>query len=478
MARDKIDAAVIGSGPNGLAAAITLAKAGKSVVVFEANDTIGGACRSAELTEPGFVHDLGSGIHPMVKASTFFKQLGPELEQHGMAWVDPPAAAAHPLDGGRAGIAWRDLDRTVDGLGADGEAYKQYYQPWIDNVDALADLALRPLVRVPKHPLVGVRFAAAAALPAVRTARRVWEGDAAQGLYAGHAAHSFLPLTAPFTSTFGVLLGSFCHSVGWGFPAGGAQSLIDAMLSIFTSYGGEIRTSHPIASMADLPPASATIFSLSPSQLESIVGNDFPSSYREKLTAWRYGPAAFKVDFALDEPIPWANPHVSEAGTVHLGGTMNEVLAAEDAVSQGKHHPKPFVLVAQHTMFDPSRAPEGKHTAWAYCHVPNGSQLDQTEAITSQIERFAPGFRDVIRGSHSTSTPMFEASNMNLVGGDIGGGSYSGAQLFARPMAQINPFDTPLDDVFLGSASTTPGAGVHGMAGMGAAERALEKVFQ
>ena len=471
------DAVVVGSGPNGLAAAITLAKAGKSVVVLEANETIGGAARSGELTEPGFVHDLGSGIQPMIQASPFFVGIADEMADHGFVWIDPPAAAAHPLDGGRAAIAWRDFDRTVDGLGSDGVAYRRYYSPWIDKVDELAELALKPLLRVPKHPLIGARFGATSALPAATTARQIWKGDLGQSLFAGHAAHALLPLTAPFTSTFGLLLGSLCHSVGWGFPAGGAQSVIDVMASILRSLGGEIRTGHPVESMGDIPPARATIFSVTPSQLESIVGNRFPASYRAKLGEWKYGAGAFKMDFALDEPIPWENPDVAQAGTVHVGGTLAEVVQAEADVAANRHPELPFVLLAQHTMFDPSRAPDGKHTAWAYCHVPNGSMVDQTDAIESQIERFAPGFRDVIRAKHCTNTAMLEAGNMNLVGGDLGGGSHEGTQLFARPMVQANPFDTADDTIFLGSASTTPGAAVHGMAGMGAAERALERVF-
>lgn len=477
VSSDSADAVVIGAGPNGLAAAITLAKAGKSVLVLEANDTIGGAARSGELTEPGFIHDLGSAIHPMLKASPFFSGIGDELAARGLRWIDPPAGAAHPLNGGRAAIAWKDFERTIDGLSADGEAYRRYYTPWVDNVDAIADLALRPLLRVPSHPLISARFGATSVPPAATTARRVWKSDEARALFAGHAAHSVLPLTAPFTSTFGVLLGTLVHTVGWGFPAGGAQAVVDAMAAILRDLGGEIRTGKPVRSMADVPHARATIFSQSPSQLESIAGDRFPASYRAKLTKWKYGPGAFKVDFALDEPIPWANPDVRFAATVHIGGTLDEIVEAEAEVAKGKHSERPFVLLAQHTLFDPSRAPDGKHTAWAYCHVPNGSTLDQTNAIEAQIERFAPGFRDVIRARHSTSTSMLEAGNMNLIGGDIGGGSHEGTQLFARPMAQVNPFDTADDRIFLGSASTTPGAAVHGMAGMGAAERALEKVF-
>ncbi len=471
------DAVVVGSGPNGLAAAITLAKAGHSVTVFEANTTIGGAARSAELTEPGFVHDLGSAIHPMVKASPFFTGVFDELTRHGLDWIDPPAAAAHPLDGGRAGIVWQDFQRTIDELGEDGKAYRRYYKTMVENTSALADLALRPLIRVPKNPLIGARFGAAAVLPATTTARRVWTSDEAQGMFAGHAVHAVLPLEAPFTSAFGLLFGSLAHSVGWGFPAGGAQSLIDAMASLLKSLGGEIVAGRPIQSLSDLPDAKVKIFSLSPSQIASIAADNFPTDYRRKLGRWRYGPGAFKIDYALDGPIPWKNPDVAQAGTVHVGGTLGEIAQAEAEVAAGRHSEKPFVLLAQHTNFDPSRAPDGKHTAWAYCHVPNGSVIDQTTALESQIERFAPGFRDLIISKHTSTTATIEASNMNLVGGDIGGGSYSGTQLFARPMPQVNPFDTADPSIFFGSASTTPGAGVHGMAGAGAAERAIQKVL-
>ncbi len=477
MSSNGVDAVVVGSGPNGLAAAITLAKAGHSVTVLEANETIGGAARSAQLTEPGFVHDIASSIHPMVKASPFFASIDDELTAHGLEWIDPPAAAAHPLENGRAGMAWRDFERTIDQLGQDGATYRRYYKSMVENADALLNLVLNPLLRVPKNPLIGARFGAAAALPAATTARRLWKSDEAQALFAGHAAHSILPLTAPFTSTFGLLFAALANSVGWGFPKGGAQSLVDSMASVLNSLGGQIQTGHPVESMADVPDARVTIFTLSPRQLDSIAGDRFPEKYRDKLTGWRYGPGAFKVDYALREPIPWTNPDVAQAGSVHVGGTLDEIVTAEAEVAAGAHSPKPFVILAQHTMFDPSRAPEGKHTAWAYCHVPNGSTEDRTEAIENQIERFAPGFRDVVLGRHVTNTAALEVQNMNLIGGDIGGGSYAGTQLFARPMAQTNPFDTADPTIFLGSASTNPGAGVHGMSGAGAAQRAIEKIL-
>lgn len=472
------DAVVVGAGPNGLAAAITLARAGRSVTVLEANRIVGGGARTMELTEPGVRHDVASAIHPMVQASPFFKPLLSELRQHGLKWVTPVAGAAHPLDDARAAIAWNDLERTVADLGIDGNAYRRYFEPWIDNIDGLLNLALNPLLRVPRKPLLAARFGATAGLPATTTARRMWKSDEAQALFAGHAAHAILPLTQPFTSSFGVLLGSLVHTSGWGFPAGGAQEISNAMASYFASLGGTIETNRPVHSLRDLPETNCTIFSLTPRQIANIVGDHFPSRYLNSLESFRYGAAAWKVDYSLDGPIPWANPDVAQAGTVHVGGTLAEITEAEAAVAAGEHHERPFVLVAQHSTFDPSRAPNGIHTAWAYCHVPNGSTVDQTSAIEGQIERFAPGFTDLVRQRHVTSPADLEAMNMNLIGGDIGGGSYAGSQLFFRPRAQPNPFDTPDPAIFIGSASTTPGAGVHGMSGHGAAKRALATVLK
>lgn len=469
----RFDAAVVGGGPNGLAAAITLARAGRSVVVLEANDMLGGAAGSAELIEPGVVHDLGSAIHPMVKASPFFTEIGNELERHGLRWVLPPAAAAHPLDGGRAAIAWNDLDQTAAALGADGAAYRDFYEPWIENNDALIDLALRPLARVPKRPIFSARFGATAAIPARTLAKRLWDTDEARALWAGHAAHAILPLSAPFTSSFGILLGSLVHTVGWGFPEGGAQRLIDAMASYLIELGGEIRTGHRLESFDSLPDASTTILALTPRQIAQVGGDQFTPSFRKQLEAWKYGAAAWKVDYVLDEPIPWTHPDTVQAGTVHVGGTVDEINDAETAVAEGRLTDTPFVLVAQHTNFDPTRARDGLHTAWAYCHVPNGCTVDQTTAIENQLERFAPGFKDIVRGRHISSPAALEARNANLVGGDIGGGSYAGSQLFFRPRPHPRPFDTPDPRIFIGSASTTPGAGVHGMSGHGAALRAL-----
>lgn len=473
----RFDLVVVGGGPNGLAAAITAARAGRSVLLVEANDTIGGACRSAELTEPGAVHDLGSAIHPMVRSSPFFRDILDDLTAHGLEWVMPLAGAAHPLDDGRAGIAWNDLDTAAAGLGDDEDAYRSFYEPWVNNIDDLLDLSLNPLLRVPKRPIFSARFGAMSALPAATLARRTWKTDEARALFAGHAAHAILPLESPFTSSFGILLGSLVHSHGWGFPAGGAQKLSDAMAAYLQSLGGTIELGRPVRSLADLPDRTATILSMTPRQVADLLRDQLGARYESSLRSFTYGPGAWKVDLTLDGPIPWANPDVAQAGTVHVGGTLDEVARTERTVADGRVDDAPFVLVAQHSNFDPTRAPDGVHTVWAYCHVPNGSTTDQTTAIENQIERFAPGFRDRVRHRHVTGPTQLESMNANLVGGDIGGGSYAGRQLFFRPTVQAQPFDTPVDSVFMASASTSPGAGVHGMAGFGAAKRVLSSVL-
>jgi phytoene dehydrogenase-like protein len=471
----RLDAVVVGSGPNGLAAAITLAQAGRSVTVLEANDTIGGATRSAELTLPGFVHDLGSAIHPLGVASPFFRSL--DLESHGLRWIYPEASVAHPLDDGRAAMAWKDLDRTADGLAADATPYRRFFRYWVEHPDELADFALRPLLRIPGNPATAVRFGALSTPPATVTARSVWKTEEARALFAGHAAHSILPLGAPFTTSFAILLGASAHSVGWPFPQGGAQAIPDALASILRDLGGTIETGRDISSMGDLPDSTAVIFAIGPHQVERIVGDRFPERYRRSLRGFRYGPGAWKVDYALSEPIPWTNPDVHRAGTVHVGGTLDEIVDSERATAKGRYVP-PFVLLAQHTLADPTRAPAGKQTAWAYCHVPNGSEVDRTDAIEQQIERFAPGFRDCVLARHVSSPAILHEGNKCLVGGDVGGGSNKGSQLFFRPRPQANPFTTADPQIFLGSASTTPGGGVHGMGGVGAAERALSTILK
>lgn len=470
------DAVVVGGGPNGLAAAITIAQAGRSVVVLEANETVGGAARTAELTLPGFRHDVGSAIHPLALASPFFRTH--DLTQHGLTWINPPAAVGHPLDGDRAAMAWLDFDRTAAELGADAKNYRSYYDGWVKNFTALTDLTLRPLVRVPSKPIFAARFGAASALAAATTARRSFDTEEARALFAGHAAHSILPLTTAFTSSFGILLGAAAHAVGFAFPQGGAQAITDSMVSMLTALGGEIRVDSPVRSFDDIPTTRSIIFALTARQVEKIAGSAFTDTYRQDLREFEYGPAAWKLDLALSEPIPWSNAQLRNSATIHIGGSLEEIVVAEASVAEGRTADRPFVLLAQHSLFDPSRAPDGRHTCWAYSHVPNGCDIDQTDTILRQIERFAPGFRDTIIGTSVSAPAALERQNMNLIGGDIGGGSYAGSQLFFRPRRQANPFETPSPHIFIGSASTTPGAGVHGMGGHGAAERALATVLR
>lgn len=466
-----LDAVVVGSGPNGLAAAITLARAGRSVVVLEAADEPGGATRSAPLVGEGYVNDLGSAIHPLARLSPFFRTL--DLEQHGLRWITPPAAVAHPLDGGGAAIAWNDLERTAAGLGADGPAYRRLYAPLVTRIDDLLDLVLGPLLRLPRHPLLAASFGVRAAIPATRFASRTFSTDAARALFAGHAGHAIMPLSRPLTSSFGLLFGATAHSAGWPFPRGGAAALAHALVACLRAHGGEVRTGVAVRSLHDLPPARQVIFDLTPLQVLSIAGTALSPRYRRMLAGFRYGPSVFKIDYALRAPIPWANPDVARSATVHVGGTLAEIAASEAALGRAAHPDRPFLILAQHTLFDPSRAPEGRHTCWVYCHVPNGSTIDMTERIESQIERFAPGFRDVIERRVASGPRDLEAWNANLVGGDIAGGSVTGTQIVLRPGLRANPYRTSDPRVFIGSASTPPGAGVHGMAGHHAARTAL-----
>lgn len=461
---------VVGSGPNGLAAAITAARAGRSVVVLEANDSIGGACRSTELTEPGFVHDVGSAIHPLALCSPFMKSI--PWANHGLSWVDPPASVAHPIQRQRAVIGWRDLDQTAEGLGLDGDRYRSLFRPMVTHFDDLVDMTMRAPFDMIRKPLSLVRFGPKLGLSATAIGR-LFKHDAARALFAGHAAHSIAPLSHPFTAGFGFLLGASVHSVGWGFPKGGAGEITRVLSEVFAGLGGEIRTNHRVGSDDDLLKAGATIFAMTPRQVHDIVGHQFPERAGKSLRRFRYGPGACKVDFAASAPIPWIEPEVGRAATVHLGGTMEEIAAAEAAVAKGKHAERPFVLLAQHSLFDPSRAPEGKHTVWAYCHVPNGSKVDASVHIEAQIERVAPGFSETIVGKNVSFPADLERNNANLVGGDVGGGSYTKLQAVFRPGLRRRPHTTVVPGYFVGSASASPGAGVHGMAGLMAATEAL-----
>ncbi len=467
------DAIVVGSGPNGLAAAVALAREGMSVRVLEAASTVGGGMRSAELTLPGFVHDVCSAIHPLGVGSPFFRTL--PLEQHGLEWLHSPAVLAHPFDDGSAAVLYRSVDETAATLGRDGAAWAKLFSPLARDVDALLDDVLGPL-RVPRHPLALARFGVRAALPATVVARRDFRDGRARALFAGLAAHSMLPLSAPATAAFGLVLGLLGHAVGWPLPRGGSQRIADALASYLRTLGGEIETGHEVRSLDELRGARAVLLDVTPRQLLSLAGGRLPTVYRKRLARYRYGPGVCKVDWALDGPIPWRAGDCARAATIHLGGTFEEIVASEREPSRGRVAERPFVLLAQQSLFDATRAPDAKHTAWAYCHVPNGSPLDATETIEAQVERFAPGFRERILARSTKTAVDMQRYNANYVGGDINGGSADFRQLLTRPVARVSPYTTPLDGVYLCSSSTPPGGGVHGMCGYHAAQAVLKRL--
>jgi phytoene dehydrogenase-like protein len=469
------DVVVVGGGPNGLAAAITCAEAGRSVLVLEAADALGGGARTEELTLPGFHHDVCSAIHPLAAVSPFFAAAG--LERHGLELLHPEVALAHPLDGGRAGVLHRSLDDTVAGLGRDGAAWDRTVGWVARRWPTLAPALLAPLLRVPRHPLTLGGFGLRAVPPSTLLGR-LFRTEEAKGLFAGTAAHSFLPLSRPLTSSAGLMLLASAHVAGWPCVRGGSERLVDAMAARIRELGGEIETGRPVRSMADVPDSRAVLFDVTPRQLLRICGDELPHGYRRRLQAFRYGPGVFKVDYALSEPVPWTNPETRRAGSVHLGGTLREVAEAEATVAAGRHAERPFVLVGQQSLFDPSRAPAGQHTLWTYCHVPARSTLDMTDAIERQIERFAPGFRDVVLARHVADSSWYESHNENVVGGDIAGGSHAGLQLLLRPRPGVHPYRTANPRLFMCSASTPPGGGVHGMCGMNAANEALRTALR
>lgn len=473
-ATDKPDAVVIGTGPNGLAAAITLAQADRSVHVLEANDTIGGGCRSAELTLPGFVHDICSAIHPMGQISPFFRSL--PLASHGLSWIQPPVALAHPFDDGTAAILTQSIEETSASLGEDGHAWTEMFTPLVRDFKLLIDPLLGPF-RLPRHPIALARFGRSAVLPADRFARDRFSGTQARALFAGIAAHSMLDLTRPVSAAFGLVLGLVGHVAGWSFPEGGAQSITNALVAHLQSLGGTIQTGTRVTSIDEADDATAILFDVTPAQFLAIAGDEVPDRYRRTLNHYRYGPGVFKVDWALDGPVPWTAPECTRAGTVHLGGTLKEIVTAERETASGKHPERPFVLLAQHTLFDKTRSPEGKHTLWGYCHVPNGSTVDMTDRIETQIERFAPGFRERIRARSTKTAIEMQETNANLIGGDINGGMQDWRQLFTRPAPRFDPYSTPNKRLYFCSASTPPGGGVHGMSGYHGAQSALKKAW-
>jgi phytoene dehydrogenase-like protein len=473
MAKSKAyDAVVIGSGPNGLSAAITMAQHGKSVAVFEAQDRIGGGARSMELTLPGFVHDLCSAVYPLGIGSPFFRTL--PLARYGLEWIQPPAALAHPFDDGTAITLERSVEATASQLGIDSESYHKLMGPLVASWNGLDVDLLGPL-RLPRRPWRLARFGVSAIQPARRFAERRFRGERARGLFAGVAAHSMLSLEHWGSSAFGLVLAVAGHSVGWPIARGGAQKVAEALAAYLVSLGGEIIANRPVPTLGDVPSCRAIFCDLTPRQLLQFAGERLAEPYRKKLRRYRYGMAAFKMDWALSAPVPWKAGECARAATVHLGGTLEEIAISERAAWRGEHVEKPLVLVAQPSLFDPSRAPAGKHTLWSYCHVPNGSSFNMAEQIEKQIERFAPGFRDLVLGRSITPPLELEKRNPNLVGGDINGGAADLSQLFFRPT--VKTYATSLRGLYICSASTPPGGGVHGMCGHFAARRALNEMF-
>lgn len=463
-------AVVVGSGPNGLAAAIHLARNGISVEVREAASIPGGGARSGELTLPGFVHDLGSAVHPMALSSPFFSAL--PLTKYGLTWIQPPVPLAHPLDDGTAVLLEKGLDATANNLGQDSRAYRRIYQPLVEGWDALAVEILRPLPIIPRHPLLLARFGLSAVQPAAFFANRNFQGVRARALFAGMAAHSFLNLETPFTAAFGLIFGTTGHAVGWPIPRGGSQAITTALLGVLQSFGGRVVTNSHVDSLDQVGNPDLILCDVSPSQFAAMAGKRLKESYRRALLEFRRGPGIFKVDWALREPIPWKARECRTAGTVHLGGTMEQIAASERAPEEGCISPQPFILLSQPTLFDTTRAPAGQHTAWAYCHVPNGWPGSLLNEIENQVERFAPGFRDCVLARSVHGTADMQRFNENLIGGDISGGAADPKQFFLRPTWRR--YATPLPGVYLCSSSTPPGGGVHGMCGFHAARWALD----
>lgn len=467
------DALVIGSGPNGLAAAVRLAQEGWRALVIEAADTPGGGTRTKELTLPGFRHDVCSAVHPTGVASPFFQSLN--LQEHGLRWIHPEIPLAHPLADGRAAILHRSIDATAQNLGRDASAYRLLFEMFSENAAKLYPDVFSP-IGLPRHPLLMTRFGLAAMQPAALLARMLFRTEEARALLAGNAAHSVLPLEQPFTSAIAVMLQMSAHAVGWPVAQGGSQAIADALVSKLRSLGGEVKCGWNVKTLTELPSARVVLFDTSPRVMTRIAGAALPPLYTKRLHAFKHGPGVFKVDYALDGPVPWLNEACRVAGTVHVGGTIDDIRASELDACEGRHSKQPFVLVAQPSPCDPSRAPEGKAVLWAYCHVPAHSTVDMEPVITAQIERYAPGFRDLILARHTLNGPQMEAYNQNYIGGDIVGGMADWSQLLTRPVASFCPWATPNPKLFLCSASTPPAGGVHGMCGWNAAQAVLKRV--
>jgi phytoene dehydrogenase-like protein len=470
LSSDGADAVVVGSGPNGLAAAVTLARAGLSVHVIEGAATPGGGCRTEELTLPGFHHDVCSAVHPLAGASPFFT--GTDLAARGVRLLTPKVAFAHPLDGGRAAAVAGSVDETAAELGPDGRTYRQLLEPLVRDTPLILPTVLGPLRTVPGHPLAMARFGLEGLAPASLMARRL-RGQEAKALLAGAAAHAMQPLTAPLTSAFGLLFLMIAHSVGWPLVEGGSARIIDALVGELASLGGRVETGRWVRTLDDLPRARAVLLDVTPRQFLALARGRLPARQRRALERFRYGPGVCKVDWALSGPVPWQAPACEQAGTVHVCGTSAEVARSESDVAAGRHPDRPFCLVAQPGVVDPGRAPDGKQTLWGYCHVPSGSTVDMTDRIEAQIERFAPGFRDLILARSVRTAAEMEQHNPNYIGGDIGGGAGTLRQTIFRPTPRWNPYRTGLPGVYLCSASTPPGGGVHGMCGSWAARTAL-----
>jgi phytoene dehydrogenase-like protein len=435
---------------------------------------VGGGSRTTELTLPGFQHDVCSAVHPLAAGSPFFRQL--PLEDYGLRWIHPDIAMAHPFDDGSAAVLRRSLDATAAGLGADAEAYRKLVRPLATDWDELAGDVLGPVLRVPSHPIVMARFGLAAVRSATGLARSRFRRPQTRAMFVGLSAHANVRLDGRFSASFGLVLGAAAHAVGWPVAEGGSQAIADALTRYLEALGGEVRTCERVESLDQVGDAAAGLFDLTPRQVVRIAGERLGTRYRRSLEKFRYGPGVFKVDYALRGPVPWSAPECRRAGTVHLGGSMEEIVASEEAVGRGEDPERPYVLVAQQSLFDETRAPAGQQTLWAYCHVPNGSTADMSERIEAQIERFAPGFRKLVLARHVTSAVDFEAYEANYVGGDIGAGAYDGLQLLMRPAPRLSPYTTSDPRLFICSASTPPGAGVHGMCGYFAAQAALKRL--